>query len=143
MSRLHIQIPSQHPKAVITIPVRITDINYGNHLGNDAIVSIIHESRMQFFNEHGFTELDAGGTSLIISDLAVSYKNESFYGDKLQIEIYASDISRVSFELLYKISTIRNDQTLLISIAKTTMVCFNYEIKKVTAVTEELKQILL
>lgn len=143
MSRLHIQIPSQRPKAILIIPVRITDINYGNHLGNDAIVSIIHEARMQFFNKHGFTELDAGGTSLIISDLAVSYKNESFYGDKLQIEIYASDISRVSFELLYKISTIRNDQTLLIAIAKTTMVCFNYEIKKVTAVTEELKQILL
>ena len=143
MSRLHIQIPAQEPKSVLTIPVRITDINYGNHLGNDAIVSIIHEARMQFFKEHGFTELDAGGTSLIMSDIAVSYKNESFYGDKLQIEIYASDISRVSFDLLYKISAIRNEKTLLIAVAKTGMVCYNYDIKKVTPVTQELKQILL
>jgi len=46
MARIKIDIPSLQ-LTEIHIPVRITDINYGNHVGNDAFVSIIHEARMQ------------------------------------------------------------------------------------------------
>lgn len=128
--------------ATLSVPVRITDINYGNHLGNDAIVSIVHEARMMFLQQHQFTELNAGGISLIMSDLSVQFKNESYYGDVLGIEIFAAEISRVSFQLVYKISTVRNDKLLLIAIAATTMVGFNYEMKKVAALTAALTGIL-
>ena len=42
------------------IPVRITDLNYGNHLANDKVLSIIHESRIQFFQHYGYSELNFG-----------------------------------------------------------------------------------
>ncbi len=128
--------------ATLQVPVRITDINYGNHLGNDSIVSIVHEARMQFLQQHQFTELNAGGMSLIMSDLAVQFKNESYYGDELKIEIFATEISRVSFQLIYKISTIRNATEMLIAVATTTMVGFNYELKKVAPLTHNLVAIL-
>lgn len=142
MARVQIHFPEKQPVAVVSIPVRITDINYGDHLGNDSIVSIIHEARVQFLKQHHIAELEPGGTSLIMSDLAISFKNESFYGDVLTIEIFSADISKVSFDLLYKISTTRNEKPLVVANAKTTMVCFNYSTKKVVSVPANFREIL-
>jgi len=38
------------------IPVRITDINYGGHLGNDSILSIVQEARVRFLNKYNYSE---------------------------------------------------------------------------------------
>jgi acyl-CoA thioesterase FadM len=141
MPRLKIDLPKKILVSV-SVPVRITDINYGNHVGNHAIVEIIHEARVQFLKNHGFTELDIAGTALIMSELLVEYKNESFYNDILEINIYCGEITRVAFELFYKISTKRNEEEIIIALAKTGMVCYNYELKKVTPVPQELQSIL-
>jgi YbgC/YbaW family acyl-CoA thioester hydrolase len=141
MARLKIELP-QKILASVSIPVRITDINYGNHVGNNSIVEIIHEARVQFLKQHGFTELNVAGTSLIMSELLVDFKNESFYDDVLEIKIFSGEITRVSFELFYEISVKRNQQKIIIAHAKTGMVCYNYEIKKVNALPEKLRLIL-
>jgi len=141
MPRLKIELP-QKILTSVSIPVRITDINYGNHVGNSSIVEIIHEARVQFLNQHGFTELNIAGTALIMSELSVEFKNESFYNDVLEIKIFSGEMKRVSFELFYEISVKRNGQKIIIAHAKTGMVCYNYENKKVTAVPDELKLIL-
>ncbi len=39
----------------VSVPLRITDINYGNHLGNNAIVDIVNEARVRFLKQHGFS----------------------------------------------------------------------------------------
>ncbi|MCO6496118.1 MAG: thioesterase family protein [Chitinophagaceae bacterium] len=142
MARIQIEIPGSEPKCCVHIPVRITDVNYGNHVGNDSMVSIIHEARMQFLKQYGFSELNAGGTALIMSDIAVAFKKESFYGDELEISIYPIITSKLSFELIYKISANRNNEHTLIAIAQTTMVCFDYEKRRVAAMTDDLKRIL-
>jgi YbgC/YbaW family acyl-CoA thioester hydrolase len=138
MARIRIEIPS-NKIATLNIPVRITDINYGNHLGNDSLVGIIHEARVQWLKDLQFTELNIDGTGLIMSDLGVEYKNESFYGDMLTVEIYVGEITMVGFDLYY---SIKNQNEKLIAKAKTGMVCFDYEHKKVTAIPEKLKEIL-
>jgi YbgC/YbaW family acyl-CoA thioester hydrolase len=142
MPRVKIDLPHKFFPLSIQIPVRITDINYGDHTGNDALVSIIHEARMQFLRHHGFTELDIEGIGLIMSDITVVFKNESFYKDVIIVRIGAGEISKVSFELIYELSCTRNEKTIVIAQAKTTMVCFDYEIKKVTAMPGKLLQIL-
>ncbi len=142
MARLKIDLPEKK-LATISVPVRITDINYGNHVGNNAIVEIIHEARVQFLQKHNFTELDVVGTALIMSELLVEYKNESFYKDVAEVSIYSGEITRVAFELFYKISTRRNEQEILIALAKTGMVCYDYTVKKVSPVPKELKSILV
>lgn len=93
MARIKIELPEKSI-ASFTIPVRITDINYGNHVGNNALVEIIHEARVQFLAQHDFTELDAGGTALIMNELLVEFKNESFYNDLLQVKIFLGEISK-------------------------------------------------
>ena len=141
MPRVQIDIPSTAPKCTLHIPVRITDVNYGNHVGNDSMVSIIHEARMQFLKKYGFSEMNAGGTALIMSDIAISFRKESFYGDILQVNIYPVITSRLSFELIYQITAVRNNESILIALAQTTMVCFDYEKSRVAAMTDALKHL--
>lgn len=141
MARLKLQLPEKFLQSVF-VPIRITDINYGNHVGNHAIVEIIHEGRVQFLQGKNFTELEVAGTSLIMSELLVEYKNESFYKDILRIDLYCGEISKVSFELFYKISTKRNQEEILIALAKTGMVCYDYQLKKVSTIPEKLRFIL-
>ena len=141
MARIKIDILGT-PLAEISIPVRITDINYGNHLGNDALVSLLHEARVAWLKSKGYTELDIAGTSLIQGDLAVEYVKESFYGDVLQITISASDISRVSFDLYYHVTTHRNGEIITIAKAKTGILCYDYHARKVMAIPETLRQLL-
>ena len=130
MARIKLAIPAQ--KIFSTeITVRITDINYGNHVGNDAFVQLIHEARVQWLSSNNYTELNIEGASLIMADLAVEYKAESFYGDVLQIDITVGEISRAGFELYYEITTTRAGKNILIAKAKTGLVSFNYEEKKV------------
>lgn len=141
MARVKLEMPD-NKIVVISVPVRITDINYGNHLGNNSFVSIIHEARAQWLQQHGYTELNIEGTGLILADLMVEFKSESYYGDTIEIAIAVGEISKVSFELYYQLHTKRNDKLILLALAKTGMVCYDYAIKKVVAIPEKLKKIL-
>jgi acyl-CoA thioester hydrolase len=141
MNRNKIILPT-HQLASLCVPVRISDINYGNHVGNDACVSILHEARMQWLHQMQCSELQVCGTSLIMSDLLVEFKNESFYGDKIQVTLFVGEISRVGFELFYQLVVTKNEQEIIIANAKTTMLCFDYANKKVMSVPEDLKTIL-
>ena len=141
MARVKIEVPQQF-LGTYHIPVRITDINYGNHVGNDAFVSIIHEARMQWLQQHRYTELNIEDAGLIMCDLTVEFKNESFYGDQLEVKISAGEISRVNFELYYQLSAKRKGEIVLLANAKTGMICYNYTLKKVVTIPEQLKLIL-
>lgn len=142
MARVKIEMPSSY-RFSCTIPVRIGDVNYGGHVGNDAIVSILHESRLQFLASIGCTELDAYGTAMIMSDLAVLYKGEGFYGDQLIVEVAPEELTSAGFDLFYRVSTERNGKKIILAEAKTGMICFNYELRKVARLPEALKQQLI
>ncbi|MBL0182413.1 MAG: thioesterase family protein [Chitinophagaceae bacterium] len=141
MARIKIEVPQKF-MASFHIPVRITDINYGNHLGNDAFVGIIHEARMQWLHQYGYTELNIERAGLIMSDLAVEFKSESFYGDVVEVNISAGEISRVSFELYYQLFAIRNNGRILLANAKTGMVSYDYKAKKAVTIPDKLRSLL-
>ncbi|RYD56466.1 MAG: thioesterase [Sphingobacteriales bacterium] len=139
MTRVKIKFPDEKPLATISIPVRITDINYGNHLGNDRLLSIIHEARMQLLSQWGYTELDAGGVGMIMADVMIAYRGEAFYGDVLTICIYAAEVADRSFDLLYHISTERNGSRKDIAHAKTGMVTYDYKTARIAVLSTDLK----
>lgn len=143
MPRIKLLPPEKFFNIPIKIPVRITDINYGDHVGNDSLVSIIHEGRMQFLQHYSFTELNIEGIGLIMSELIVEFKNESFYKDIIEVKIAVGEISKVSFELFYKLIALRGNEDILIANAKTTMVCYDYEFKKVVTIPGKLNAILV
>ncbi len=141
MARIKIEIPPVK-LGEVTIPVRITDVNYGNHVGNDAFVSIIHEARLQWLKQKSYSELNFGGQGLIMGDLFVEFKSEAFYGDIISVSLFAGDVSRVSFELYYQLTTERNGSGILLANCKTTMICFDYNIKKPVILSDEARKIL-
>lgn len=136
MARIKLTVPERIIANVI-VQVRITDLNYGNHLGNDALVSILHEARVKWLYSLGYSEMNLEGVGLIMNELVVNYQSESFYGDVLEIGIAIGEISKVSFEMYYIIETNRNEEKILIAKAKTSLVCFDYEKKKKTDVPEK------
>lgn len=141
MPRIKIIAP-QKTIATVSIPIRIGDINYGNHVGNDSFVSIIHEARLQWLQQNNFSELNIDGAALIMSGIAVEFKKEAFYGDTLKIKISAGEITTFGFELFYQLTTNRNNSIIVIAIAKTDMVCFDYTTKKIMPLPEALKRVL-
>jgi acyl-CoA thioester hydrolase len=134
MARIKISLPEQFV-FYTTIPIRITDVNYGGHVGNDTILTLLHEARMQFLNHFNYTELDLEGASLIMSDAAIEFKSELFYGDRVKAYVAANDFSKVGFDVCYKLVNEKDGK--VVALAKTGMVCYDYKIKKVVAVPTE------
>lgn len=133
MPRIKIEMPENYSFST-EIPVRISDINYGGHLGNDAVLSMVHEARVRFLNHYHYNELDVEGLGIIMTDSAIVYKAESFYGEKIQIDVAVGDFNKYGCDFYYLIT---NKETAVeIAHAKTGIVFFDYEERKVSAVPE-------
>jgi acyl-CoA thioester hydrolase len=138
MARIKIELPEKFTFST-SIPVRITDLNYGGHVGNDTVLSIIHEARVQFLQSHGFKELDLAGVGIIMSDVAIDFKSELFYGDTVEAYVAVGDLSGVTFDLYYKLQKSVDGQVIPVAFAKTGMVCYDYQKKKIVAIPSEAK----
>ena len=121
------------------ITVRTTDLNYGGHLGNDRLLSLIHEARVAFLASHRFSEIDCGGVSLILADVAIAYKGEAFVGDLLRFEVAAGEPTRCGFRLFYRV--IRPSDNEIIALVENGMVCFDYKNRKRQNLPEEVRKI--
>lgn len=129
MPRIKIELPEKFIYST-EIPVRITDINYGGHLGNDSLLSIVHEARVRFLKHLGYSESDVEGNGTIMIDAAIQYKSEGFYGDELIVEIAVNDFSGIGCDFVFRIT---NKNTLKeIALVKTGIVFFNYKKEKLS-----------
>lgn len=136
MARLKLELPPTFSFST-DIPLRITDINYGGHLGNDAVLGLVHEARLRFLKQLGYSEQDIGGASLIMGDAAIVYRSEGFHGDVIRIDVAAAEFSRTGFDLFFRLTNQSTAQEL--ARAKTGMVAFDYSTRKVCSVPEEFK----
>lgn len=139
MARIKIDLPSSFSFET-KIAVRITDLNYGNHVGNDAILSILHEARVQFLQQYGLKELDFAGVGLIMSDVGIEFKNELFYGDMIIASVTASAFTKLGFDIYYKLEKEVEGKRMPVVFAKTGMICFDYEKKKIAAMPEGVQE---
>ena len=136
MPRVKVALPDTFPFRT-EIPVRITDLNYGGHLGNDALLGLLHEARVHFLRSLGL-ESDYDPVSklgLIMVDAAVEYKGEAFHGDVLRFDIAAADPNKYGFDVVYHV---HNQAGKEIARAKTGMLCFDYNVRKLRLLPEAL-----
>ena len=126
------------------LSVRIGDLNYGNHLGNDRILSFCHEARVRYLTALGFSELDFLGDGLIMRDASAVYKGQGFFGNRLDIDLWAGDFWPYGFSFTYLL--VRQKDQGEIARAKTGMVFFDYteqiKVKKGAEVEKALQPIL-
>jgi aconitate hydratase len=73
MERVRVNIP-EFFSFKTKIPIRITDVNYGGHVGNDSFLAMIQEARLQFYKHYGYSEINVEGMGTIMVDVAIEYK---------------------------------------------------------------------
>ena len=138
MPRVELELPERF-QFVTEIPLRITDINYGGHLGNDALLSLLHESRVQFLRQYGFTEMNVDGRSIIMTDAVLVYRSEGFYGDVARIEIAVSNMQSHGCDIIYKVTNKETEKEL--ARAKTGILFYDYAEKKMLQVPKKFKSL--
>lgn len=136
MERIKINMPDTF-SFFTTIPIRITDLNYGGHVGNDSFLSLIHEARLQFLKHHGYSELSFAGVGIIMADAAIEFKKELSYGDTVKISVTADGFDKLGFDLFYLLEVERDGKIVIAGKAKTGLRCFDYANKKSASIPEE------
>ncbi len=131
MNRIKLEMPEKFEFST-KIPVRITDINYGNHLGNDSLLSLIHEARVQYLAYINLSELDAGGSGIIMVDSVIIYKAEILYGDVITFDISVDDITSSGCDFYYRITSEKTSK--VAALAKTGIVFYDYQARKISPV---------
>lgn len=134
MSRVKIELPAAWSFRT-EIPVRITDVNYGQHVGNDTLLAFLQEARVQWLRSLGYpSELLAEPVGLILVDLSVRLKNEAAYGDRLVAQLAVSEWSKVGFELVYLLTKSGSGEE--VARATTGFVFFDYQARKLAPAPE-------
>jgi len=120
------------------IPVQVTDINYAGHLGNDKVLSYIHEARVRFLKKFGFTELDVDGTGTIMVHATIIYKAEAFHGDILKIEVAPGNFHKLGCDFFYRLTNAKTGKE--VARAKTSLIFFDYEKQKMVSMPKKFKE---
>lgn len=120
------------------VTLQVRDINYGGHLGNDALIGLLHEARLDLLRQLDCTEMVLGHdqTGIILGDLVVNYRAEGFMFDRLSLDSHLGEIGRNSFRIFHRIT--RNET--LIALAETGIVTFNYRERKIVPVPGDFIQ---
>lgn len=137
MARIKLSFPDDAFYFETRMPVRITDINGANHLGNDALISMLSEARAQFMVNHGIQESDSDGTGIIVTDLATMYQSESFFPEELRFEVGLMDFNRYGGDFVFRVSKAESGQP--VALAKYGFVFFNYQRKEVVPMPEQFR----
>ena len=102
---------------------------------------------MQFLRHLGYTEMQFAGAGMIMSEVSIEFTNELFYGDTVIASVTTTQISKMGFTLFYKLEKdilrsfnkpgTQEGKKVLVAVAKTGMICYDYEKKKIVPVPEE------
>ncbi len=128
MARVRLDLPPSLPFTT-EMTVRVTDVNYGGHLGNDALLGLVHEARIRYLGSLGYTETDVGGAGIIMTDAVVVYKAEAFLGDRLEIAVGVGDVHSHGCDFLYRITKAATGAE--VARAKTGIAFFDYAARRI------------
>lgn len=137
MARIKLELPPQFHFST-ELPIRISDVNYGGHLGNDAVLSLVHEARVRLLKQHGYAELSIEGAGIIMSDAVVVYTSEGFYGDTLVVDVAVGNFQNASCDFFYRL--VNKETGVEIARAKTGIVFYDYRAKKSVAVPLKFRE---
>ena len=119
---------------IATFKVRVGDINYGGHMGNDKALLVYHDARIAFLEALGFNEKNIGGPAIIMRDAHVNFRKEVFLHDELTVDVGIDDVTLTSFNMTYTVK--RESDGAVVFLGSTGLVAFDYEARKVAKLPE-------
>jgi acyl-CoA thioester hydrolase len=138
MARVKVDVPEEFDFAT-EIQVSITDVNAGGHLGNNSLIAMLNEANLRFLKAKGFSEPMIDGRAFINIDLAIVYKSEAFHWDVLRIEVAVADFHKYGCDVVYRVTNKQTGKE--IAVAKTGMLFFDYEERKIAQVPDRFKSV--
>jgi len=72
----------------------------------------------------------------------MEFKKELNYGDEVKISVVADSFDKFGFDIFYKLEIVNNGVPMLAGKAKTGMLCYNYESKKIMLLPEKAVAVL-
>jgi len=139
MQRIKIDLPNKFIFST-EISVRVYDVNFAGHLSNDSILSMVHEARIRFLKNWGFSEVDTAGAGIIMFDAALQYKSQGYHGDILVFDVTVMNFIKSGCDFLFKISNKNTEKE--IARAKTGIAFFNYKENKMVPVPDKFIELI-
>ena len=131
MSRIQIELPEQCTVST-EITLYLSHMNYGGHLDNALLLTVVSEARARFFQSMAYTELNVEGVGIIVSDAALQYRSEAFHGEVMVVSMGAADFASKGCDLLWRMHEKTSQRE--VARGKTGIVFFDYAARKVTQV---------
>lgn len=128
MARIQIRLPS-HFAFSTDITLYQSHLNYGGHLDNALLLTLVSEARVRFFKSLGYTELDVEGVGILVSDAALQYRSEAFHGEVMVVRMGATDLGRKGFDVVWSMNERSTQRE--VARGKTGIVFFDYKTRKV------------
>ncbi|MBS3669316.1 MULTISPECIES: acyl-CoA thioesterase [Halomonadaceae] len=140
MERVKLDFPAEAVIHRHPMTVRVTDMNYGRHLGHDALVSLLHEARIQAFAALDLPEWDMHGYPSVVADLAVQYQSEARWPDGLTIATAVPEPQGKSLTIYQRIYQLDSQQ--VVATARINQLLIDLASGRPVDVPEQVKQAL-
>ena len=121
-------------KNIARFDVRVGDINYGGHMGNDKALLVFHDARLAFLEYLGFSEKNIGGPGIIMRDAHVTFRKEVFLHDTLTVDVGIDEVTMTSFNMVYTVKSENDDA--VVFLGSTSLVAFDYNTRRVVKLPE-------
>lgn len=140
MERVKLDFPTDAVIHHHSVSVRVTDMNYGRHLGHDALVSLLHEARSQALMAVGYPEWDLAGYHSVVADLAVQYQSEARCPDVLVVETAIPDPAGKALSVYHRV--LADEGARLVATARLNLLVMDSTAGNPVAVPAEVVQAL-
>lgn len=140
MPRLQLEFAQEAFCFSTTFIVRMSEINAGNHLGNDTLISLISDARSLFLCHFGMLLENVGNSrrATLITDMATVYKAPANFNDQLLIEVGVTDLNTYGGDFIYRIT--RQHDACVIALAKNGFVFFDFIASKVVEIPADFRE---
>ena len=116
----------------IPMTVRITDLNYANHVGYQNFFSFFQEARIAYLKQFSYSEMDIEGYGMIVGEANCKYKRELYLSDAFQVSCAITELRSKLFVMGYQIS--KTDT--VCAVGFTNNLCYDYQAERVVRLPE-------
>jgi acyl-CoA thioesterase FadM len=135
--RVKIVLPETPPIFTTEFTLGVADMNYGNHLGNDRVLTLAHETRLRYMATYQETELTFCGGSLIMADAAIQYRGQGFMGDKLVAKLWLENPTGYGFDFIVHL---HHQDDAEVARVKCALLFYDYEKNKMIKAPPKFKE---